>query len=141
MFSNYNLGEQFNQSDYTSNHIDGEEFISATGAANEVFSLAWTPVIPNTITLLYNDVEYTDNGQGQITIPGNVLNIDYREGKVVATNALAVGTTLSFTYDYNNLDVPVAAPEIKIRIVTSPIQAKSRKLKTLYSFDKLQTVA
>lgn len=140
MFSNYNLGDNFSQSDYTSNHVDGEEFLTNTVDGKTSLSLAWTPVIPGSITLAINENEYSDDGNGNIAYPGNALTVDYSKGVLTFANAVN-GLEVSVTYDYNNMDVPVHAPDIKIRIVTAPIQAKSRKLRTLYSFDKLHTVA
>lgn len=134
MFSNYNLGDNFAQSDYTSNHIEGEETLTTTVNGQTVITLSWTPVIPGSITILVNDNEYSDDGNGKINYPGNAITVDYEKGTLTFANAVN-GLEVGVTYDYNNMDVPVHAPDIKIRIVTCPIQAKSRKLRTLYSFD------
>lgn len=134
MFSNYNLGENFSQSDYTSNHVEGEEFITNTVQGQTALTLAWTPVIPSTLTLTINGQEFTDDGNGTIHYTGNAIAVDYEKGTLTFTNAVN-NLEVSASYDYNNMDVPVSSPEVKIRIVTCPIQAKSRKLKTLYSFD------
>lgn len=136
MFSNYNLGEQFEQSSYTSDHIEGEEDVPN---ANKQITLAWTPIIPSSLTVTVNDVEYTDDGNGNIAVTGNAATVDYNTGVITFTNAIT--DVVSCTYDYDNMSAPVKSPDIKLRIVTAPIQAKSRKLKTLYSFDKLKTVA
>ena len=136
MFSNYNLGEQFEQSSYTSDHIEGEVDVPN---ANKQITLAWTPVIPSSLTVTVNGVDYTDDGDGHIAVTGNAAEINYNTGVITFTNAMNDEVTCS--YDYDNMSAPVQSPDIKLRIVTAPIQAKSRKLKTLYSFDKLKTVA
>ena len=134
MFSNYNLGDNFAQSDYTSNHVDGEEYLTNNVDGHTVITLAWTPVIPSSITLTINEQEFSDDGNGHIYYPGNAITVDYNKGTLTFANAVS-NLEVSATYDYNNMDVPVSAPDIKIKIVTCPIQAKSRKLRTLYSFD------
>ena len=135
MFSNYNLGEQFSQSSYTSEHIEGEGFLAATNGGTTKITLAWTPVIPSSVVVDVNGVEHADDGAGHISIlAANDTTINYADGEITLPNALD-GNEVSVSYDYDNMSAPVQAPEIKIRIVTSPIQAKSRKLKTLYAFD------
>lgn len=134
MFSNYNLGDNFGQSDYTSNHVEGEDYLTNTVDGKTQLTLAWTPVLPSSITLTINDQEFSDDGNGHINYPGNQIAVDYSKGTLTFATAVS-GLEVSATYDYNNMDVPVHAPDIKIKIITCPIQAKSRKLRTLYSFD------
>ena len=88
MFSNYNLGENFSQSDYTSNHVEGEEFITNTVQGQTALTLAWTPVIPSTLTLTINGQEFTDDGNGTIHYTGNAIAVDYEKGTLTFTNAV-----------------------------------------------------
>lgn len=134
MFSNYNLGDNFGQSDYTSNHVEGEDYLTNIVDGKTQLTLAWTPVLPSSITLTINDQEFSDDGNGHINYPGNQITVDYSKGTLTFANTVS-GLEVSAAYDYNNMDVPVHAPDIKIKIITCPIQAKSRKLRTLYSFD------
>lgn len=133
MFQNYTAGD-FSQTTYTSDEVDGETF---TGdGSNKVFDLAWTPVIPGTLS---GDIEgdaLADDGNGNVTIAGAAAGtIDYVSGRITFTTAPGAAAVITANYTYDNISAPVNAPEIQLKLVTSPIQAKSRKLKALYAFD------
>lgn len=133
MFSNYTGGD-FSQHTYSSDQIEGESY---TGNGSQtVFNLAWTPLIPGTVSIMIDETEYMDNGNGQIMQGGTAKGtIDYATGAITFTTAPTSGAVIEVSYEYNNMEVPVNAPELILKLVTAPIQAKSRKLKTLYSFD------
>ena len=132
MFQNYSGGD-FSQHTYSSDQIEGE-MIAGDGSTT-TFNLQWTPVIPGSIN--GSDTSgnpIIDDGNGNIKIAGAAAGtINYETGAITFTTAPADEVEIS--YVYNNMDVPVEAPEVILKLVTSPIQARSRKLKTLYSFD------
>ena len=131
MFGQYNMGQHPNDYSYSSDSIEGE----FTGKEQN-FNLAWTPVQPGTVVM--NDetgVAYRDDSTGKIVSAAGAAagTIDYATGKVALT--VAPTNDVSVDYVYDNISAPVQAPEIQIKVVASPIYAKSRKLKTLYAFD------
>jgi len=133
MFSNYTGGD-FSQNSYTSDMIEGEGFVGNNSTTK--FYLAWTPVVPGTVVGLYGEDAIKDNGNGDIMKGAVKLGtIDYTTGTVEFLAAPASALEIEFSYEYNNMEVPVKAPEFIMKFITAPIQAKSRKLKALYSFD------
>lgn len=132
MFGQYNLGQHPNDYSYSSDSIEGEIV-----GKEQNFNLAWTPIEPGTVVMTdENGVAYRDDSTGKIlkaTDGTNSGTIDYATGKVTFT--AAPENDLSVNYTYDNISAPVQAPEIQIKVVASPIYAKSRKLKTLYAFD------
>lgn len=131
MFQNYTGGD-FSQYTYTSDQIEGES-VAGDGSTTK-FSLDWTPIIPGSIQGTSQTDTVTDDGNGNIMINGSKAGtVDYEHGLLTFNEAPA--NEIDLNYTYNNMEVPTEAPEIVLKLVTAPIQAKSRKLKTLYSFD------
>jgi hypothetical protein len=134
MFSMFQGGN--GETSYSSDEIDAE-YVTASGTS-VTGSLAWLPVVPGSVKLTVGVKEFTDNGKGQITGTGITAGtIDYNSGafSITFATAPAAEDDIFFNYHYNNMDVPVQAPEVQLKIEVAPIIAKSRKLKTLYSFD------
>lgn len=134
MFSMFHGGN--GQTAYSSDEVD-TEYVTAEG--NKVTgSLAWLPVVPGSVKLVVGVTEFTDNGAGKIMSGATeVGTIDYNSGafSITLPAAPAEGDDVYFNYRYNNMDVPVQAPEVTLKIEVAPIIAKSRKLKTIYAFD------
>lgn len=131
MFGQYNLGQHPNDATYSSDFIEGELV-----GKEQNFNLAWTPVEPGTVVMTDSTgVAYRDDSTGKIVTAAGAAagTIEYTTGKVTLTSAPS--NDLSVNYTYDNISAPVQAPEIQIKVVASPIYAKSRKLKTLYAFD------
>ena len=137
MFSMFQGGN--GETSYSSDEVDSE-FVTASGTSL-TGNLSWLPIAPGSVTLTVGVNEAVDNGKGQITGTGITSGtIDYSTGAFNITLAADPGSEeVSFNYRYNNMDVPVQAPEVNLKIEVSPIIAKSRKLKTLYSFDAALT--
>lgn len=136
MFSMFNGGNGVTS--YSSDEIDAE-YVTANGTKIEG-TLAWLPVLPNDVRLVVGNDNYVDDGAGHIineATKAQVGTIDYNSGKydVTLLSAPDSSADIYFNYRYNNMDVPVQAPEVNLKIEVAPIIAKSRKLKTLYSFD------
>lgn len=135
MFSSFQGGH--GQTGYTSDTIEdevlGADIESTTAKAN----LSWLPVVPGKVKIVINDtIVVTDNGNKVLSGPGITGTIDYNSGAVTLTGSEINGeATIVATYEYDNINSPVQAPEITFKIATTPIVAKSRKLKATYSLD------
>lgn len=134
MFSMFHGGN--GETAYSSDEVD-TEYVTASGSTISG-SLAWLPVVPGSVKLVIGTKEYTDDGAGNITGSGITSGtIDYNSGAFSITLASEPSESddIYFNYRYNNMDVPVQAPEVTLKIEVAPIIAKSRKLKTIYAFD------
>ena len=133
MFSMFQGGN--GETSYSSDEVDSE-YVTASGTSL-TGNLSWLPVVPGSVKLTVGVNEAVDNGKGQITGTGSTSGtIDYTTGEFnVTLGAAPGGDEVYFSYRYNNMDVPVQAPEVNLKIEVAPIIAMSRKLKTLYSFD------
>lgn len=134
MFSMFHGGN--GETAYSSDEVD-TEYVTASDSTISG-SLAWLPVVPGSVKLVVGTAEYTDDGAGHITGSGITSGtIDYNSGAFSITLASKPSDSddIYFNYRYNNMDVPVQAPEVTLKIEVAPIIAKSRKLKTIYAFD------
>jgi hypothetical protein len=135
MFSMFHGGN--GETNYSSDYVDMET--PTIDNARKVISgnLAWLPATPGTVAITVGTSTYTDDGAGKFTAAGVTGTIDYATGaySITLTTAAAESDDVYMSYNYNNMDVPVSAPEVNLKIEVAPIIAKSRKLKTLYSFD------
>lgn len=125
---------------YSSDAIEDEILDLTLNAERTVVhgNLSWLPVVPSTVKITINDtVAIVDNGNGVLSGTGVTGTIDYNSGAYVLTfaTAIAAESTGNIDYEYNNIDTPVKAPEVNFKIATTPITAKSRKLKATYSLD------
>lgn len=128
-----------NAFDYSSERIEGEVVVPA--ADNKSFVLAWTPVVPGSVT--FNDGTYdnTDDGEGNIVANGaNVGTIDYATGTVTMTAATTI-TDNEVSYAQDLFTAPVNAPAIRTIIADVTITARPRKLKTGFSMDAAYDLA
>lgn len=137
MFSLFQGGN--GETAYSSDEVD-TEYVTASGTSL-TGNLTWLPIVPGTVKLTVGVNEAVDNGKGQLSGTGVTTGtIDYATGAFNVTLAADPDDAdVYFSYRYNNMDVPVQAPEVNLKIEVAPIIAKSRKLKTLYSFDSALT--
>lgn len=135
MFSNFTGGD-FSQHTYTSDLIEGEEFV---GNGTQVeFGLEWPKVIPGSLGGLVGDQVLSDDGNGNVLLEGTAAGtINYTAGTITFTTAPDGAEVISVDYTYDNISAPVVAPEIQARFISTPIRARSRKLKSLIAFDAL----
>ena len=138
MFSAFQGGH--GHTEYSSDVIEDEtldvDLDSAKTKAKLV--LSWTPVTPGTVHIIVNDtIEITDNGKGVLKGANVTGTINYNSGSVelVFASAVAAETSAVASYEYDNINTPVKAPEVTIKIASTPVTAKSRKLKATYSMD------
>ena len=130
------LVKDFNR-DYSSQYIDGETVGTGTGGQQTFtgYSLQWTPVIPNTVTVQAGTVVATDDGAGNLVGTGVTSgSVNYTTGAVAITftTAPAAGVAVLALYQYNaegNSEVP----DVYIDVALVAVTAKSRKLKALWS--------
>lgn len=138
MFSAFHGGH--GQTEYSSDAIDNEIVdlnldIAQTKATG---SLAWIPIIPRKVKIVINDtIEVEDDGTGQLIGTGITGNIDYNTGafEIDSTTPFVTPSTAVVNYLYDNINAPIAAPEVNFKIASTPIVARSRKLKATYSLD------
>lgn len=135
MFSMFHGGN--GEVNYSSDYIDMETPTIDEARKGISGNLAWLPATPGTVTLTVGTTTFTDDGAGKFSGTGVSGTIDYETGKyeITLTTAAKAEDDVYLSYNYNNMDVPVNAPEVNLKIEVAPIIAKSRKLKTLYSFD------
>lgn len=105
---------------FTTRVVKNELVAEGTQLANEI-ALAYTPVMPGTITLKYNDSTtdhiITDDGAGNLTEVGETSAmgyIDYSTGLISATAGKLTatdGNTLKATYQYDNENVGPRTPD------------------------------
>ena len=124
---------------YSADEVDADALQVATTAVTG--NLAWLPVIPGSVKVTIEGIHdpIVDDGKGKFVTNASVTagTIDYKTGAVsitLAANPSSVSDALA-NYMYDNITAPVKAPEVNLKIEVLPIIARSRKLKTLYSFD------
>lgn len=129
--------EANNNYNYTSDYVEGEPASTQEAGSNHELNISWTPIIPGSIQFTDDagTLEMVDDGKGKIVDKsgtGDKGTIDYATGKIVLTEA---AKNKLINYYYDNINVPTKAPEMKIELASTPIIAKSRKLKASYSMD------
>lgn len=137
MFSAFQGGH--GQTQYSSDVIEDEvvDFDLNTEGKVATAHLTWLPVVPKTVNFVVNGVAIEDDGKGVLKGTGVTGTINYNSGAITLTFTATIQADADFVanYEYNNVDVPVSAPEVNFKIATTPIVAKSRKLKATYSLD------
>lgn len=141
-------GGKFN---YTSETVTGE---AATVATDEFSgTVTWKPLQPGTLTLTASKDDGTvvgifkDNGSGVFekvsgtatiltTATADQNKIDYTTGAyaLVLTDG-HLGTVGAVEYDYITTETNPQVPEVETELAIMPVLARTRKLRTVYSFD------
>lgn len=134
-----------------------DEAIDSTPDVSHNYSgtLDWKPVRPGTMQIavtvaavpyLLKDIPATD-GSGTGTLAAYTLagvaapsvvtasSVNYADGTYSFTLSADSSTAPVCDYCYNNEQAPANVPEVQIKIDSSVVEAKSRKLKALYAFD------
>lgn len=119
--------------EYSSEDITDEAVVTTSGA----FTLAWTPVIPGSVSFLVGTDEYTDNGEGKIVLGATEKGtIDYSTGAVALTNTSEEPEGGLVSYKLDLLTSPVEnVPSIEAKITDITLTARPRKLKTVFGLD------
>lgn len=136
--------ENPNQS-YSSEQIDEEQIETGDGATvNFTGYLSYLPVKPGTITLTTVSsgvtLEMTDNGNGAFTGDvGGASTINYVTGYYDITWSAAPDATVAVNAAYSyNMEANATLPQIDAQIISSPVRATMRKLRTLWSLEAAQ---
>lgn len=132
-------GPMTNAITYTSEKVEGETLGTGNGGvANYTGNLSWTPIRPGTIQITDGTQTVTDDGNGNLIgdIGAGNNTIDYITGAYDVTFAANVGAGEVITADYTyNIEESLLIPEIEIVLTSSPVMARKRALKAVWSLD------
>ena len=129
----------FSGMDYSGERVSGEELTIDGGAVEATFT--HTPIKPGTLRLttiddLSKEITDTPNADGitgTLTDAGTGLGsgtIDYVKGELKLTGVTVSAIEAEFEYDLNSFDAKV--DEVDVRVVSEPVVARPRKLKSIY---------
>lgn len=139
--------------DYSSEYVNGEPLVTGDnvnygGAGTPLDAdLAWTPVRPLDATRGFSCIvrevssagatvqEATDDGSGGFTGAVTAGTINYSNGAITGflfTNPPATGNQVK-AYYYFDGELNTKVPEVKLDVKKSPVEAKPRRLKALWS--------
>lgn len=125
----------------SSDRIEGEVF-ATTGAGLNGQALAYTPIQPGTVEVLFNDTTtYYDNGNGSI-VDGSanvIATIDYSTGVFAASDAAINNGSASIAYNYNS-ELNDTAQQVDFEIQGAPIVARERKLRARWTTEAAMTL-
>lgn len=133
----------FSGKDFSGEHVSGETLTIASGAVNT--TLLHTPIKPGTVVLSTStdlskelkDVPQADGVTGTFTDTASTGlgagTINYVTGALALTGVTVTDIEVAFDYDQNSFDAPV--DEVDVRVVSEPVVARPRKLKSVYMFD------
>lgn len=123
---------------YSSEHIDGE-VVGASGSTNYTPTLDYRPIRPGSLQLTDGTQIVTDDGQGKLVgdIQSGTNTINYATGAVNVTFAVTTTGDVVAEYDYN-MEANDNLPEVDMNLVSSPVQARTRKLRTRWSLEATQ---
>lgn len=133
----------FTGADYSGEHVSGEALTISTGAVSQ--TLLHTPIKPGTVKLTTStdvskeltDVPAADGLTGTFTDTNSTGlgagTINYVTGAIALTGVTVADVEVEFDYDQNSFNAPV--DEVDVRVVSEPVVARPRKLKSVYMFD------
>lgn len=133
----------FSGYDYSGEHVSGE--VLTVNGGNVEQTLVHTPIKPGTVRLTSSDdlslelydVPNTDGQTGTFTDSnGTGLGagtINYTTGAITLSGVSVTDLQVEWDYDQNSFDAPV--DEVDVRVVSEPVVARPRKLKSIYMFD------
>lgn len=131
-------------SDYSGEHVSGESLTITSNAVSQ--KVLHTPIKPGTFRLTsvdkigdeLLDVPNADGVTGTITdtaVTGlGAGTVNYVTGDISLTGVTVAHLEADFDYDQNSFDAPV--DQVDVRVVSEPVVARPRKLKSVYMFDK-----
>jgi len=118
-----------------SSEVVEEEDIGDEGSEEYEGNLSWTPVRPGTVEINVGADTFKDDGNGNFPNLEPDSFIEYDTGKYKLVFDGETGDPVTASYEFNNERAPATVPQIDVRIQTSPVSARSRKLRALYAFD------
>lgn len=132
----------FHGGNYSGEAVSGEALTIESGAVDT--TILHVPIKPGTVVLstpdgikTLGDVPAADGLTGTFTdTEGTGLGagtINYATGALQLTGVTETAVELAYEYDMNSFDAPV--DEVDVRVVSEPVVARPRKLKSVYMFD------
>lgn len=133
----------FSGADYSSERVSGEVLTVASNKIDQ--TLIHTPIKPGTVKLTtpddlakeLTDVPNADGKTGTFTDTASTGlgagTIDYTTGALSLTGVTQTNVEVEWEYDQNSFNAPV--DEVDVRVVSEPVVARPRKLKSVYMFD------
>lgn len=120
-----------------------DEAVVVSGSTTKSFTLAWTPVIPGSVSFISNatgNAVITDKDKDTKLYSGTtqVGSVDYSTGAVTILEAQNTNVPKDslVTYQLDLLTSPVDnVPEIKTTVTDITLTARPRKLKTVFGMD------
>jgi hypothetical protein len=105
-------------------------------------ALTWLPARAGTVTLTDGTETFTDDGAGVLTGDlGGSGTVDYSTGLVEVTFNTAPGAAapLTSTYEFD-MEGNSNLPQIDLRLTSTPVQARPRKLRARWSLEAAQNL-
>ena len=133
----------FTGGDFSGEHVSGESLTITTNAVNQ--KVLHTPIKPGTFRLTsvdkigqeLVDVPNADGLVGTITDSASTGlgagTVNYVTGEIKLTGVSVAHLEADFDYDQNSFDALV--DQLDVRVVSEPVVARPRKLKSVYMFD------
>lgn len=131
----------FSGYDYSGEKITGEIIGTGGNAQTITADLSYVPIKPGTVVITDGTKTATDDGNGTLVgtlVASGATNKDvvYTSGHIhldAAATTSGVDITIEWEYDLNSFDAEV--PEVDTTVVSEPVVARPRKLKSIYLFD------
>jgi hypothetical protein len=122
---------------YSSEHIDTET-VGASASTLYTGTLSYQPIRPGTVVITDGTLVITDNGSGSLIGDTGVgtNTINYATGAYNVTFSASTVATVTAGYDYN-MEANENIPEIDLNLVSSPVLARPRKLRTKWSLESV----
>jgi hypothetical protein len=133
----------FSGEDFSGEKVTGEVLTVEGGAVSQ--TLIHTPIKPGTVKLTtpddlaleLSDVPNSDGRTGTFTDTAatglGAGTIDYTTGVITLSGVTQTNVEVEWEYDQNSFDAKV--DEVDVRVVSEPVVARPRKLKSVYMFD------
>ena len=132
----------FSGADYSGEHVSGEVLTISENKVNQ--TLIHTPIKPGTVKITTPDdlakeivdIPNADGKTGTFTAGATGLGsgtIDYTNGTITLTGVTVNNAEVAWDYDQSSFNAPV--DEVDVRVVSEPVVARPRKLKSVYMFD------
>jgi len=123
---------------YTDEVVEGE-VIGGTGGQALSITLAYTPIRPGTVKISDGTLNVYDDGNGSLegNRTGAAHTINYATGAVVVTLSSTASADITATYEFD-LEASDQIPQIDIHLTSSPVTARSRKLRARWSIEAQQ---
>ena len=134
----------FSGGNYSGEEIKGEALTATSGAVS--VTLLHTPIKPGTMVLTsasdlaveLKDVPNADGVTGTFTDTASTGlgagTINYVTGALSLTGMTKTDVELAYEYDQNSFDAPV--DEVDVRVVSEPVVARPRKLKSVNYYER-----